>query len=426
MNPEHDVTAIENETVYTARWVFPISRPPIGGGFIRAVGDRIVEVGPPSGPAADRSMGSRRVIDLGDVAVIPKVVNAHCHLEFSDCREPIGNRGIPLSRWIGQVVQARGITTGPQRDENIRLGVAESMDAGVGWIGDIATPPSNYPSSHDLSHPPGIVSFAEVLGLSESRSDERLRAAGEQIETLLDGSANRAAISPHAPYSTPPDLIEACVRKAIDHAMPLAMHVAESPDERELLRQGTGPFADALRDSGFWREGIFPWDSAEPITDLIRTLARAPRALLVHGNDLTDQEIDVIAGHANLTVVYCPRTHDFFGYGPHPVDRLVAAGVPVALGTDSRASNPDLSVWKEFQFLIHRRPDIDPLLALRMVTADGAKALLGAETVCGTIETDSGRISNLAVVATAAGTLDQVWSDFADNELSCKGMFGRA
>jgi cytosine/adenosine deaminase-related metal-dependent hydrolase len=219
-----------------------------------------------------------------------------------------------------------------------------------------------------------------------------------------------AGISPHAPYSTSPAAISACVDLAIRHRRVLAMHVAESPAERELLAAGTGEFATALAKLGVWQAGLFPWPG-NPVEDLIGMLSQAPRALLIHGNDLNSREIRLLAEQSQMTLVYCPRTHAFFGYGKHPVDQLLAAGVRVALGTDSRASNPDLDLWKEVQFLLKHRADLDPASVIAMATVHGADAW--GRTDLGRI--DRGCSARLGWVATDASNTDLLFASFAEN-----------
>ncbi len=192
------------------------------------------------------------------------------------------------------------------------------------------------------------------------------------------------------------------------------MHVAESPAERELLTSGAGPFADALQDIGVWQLGLFPW-GADPLAQLIDQLAAAPRALLVHGNDLRTAEIERVAKHPQLTVVYCPRTHAYFGYEKHPVAELRKAHVRVALGTDSRASNPDLNLWREVQFLLQQRSDLSPEEIIRMATFSGADAL--GRSDLGRIE--AGCRPGLGYVDTHAATLPGVYADLASNEFRC-------
>jgi cytosine/adenosine deaminase-related metal-dependent hydrolase len=278
----------------------------------------------------------------------------------------------------------------------------ESRAAGVRLIGEITTPPCQYPGEPD---DPQRVSFAEVLGLSSDRGDERFRAA------LAFAREDRSAgWSPHAPYSTSPALIDACIEQSRSQSRPLAMHVAESPTERELLTSATGPMADALRELGVWQDGLFPW-GADPLLQLIRRLSRSPRVLLVHGNDLRAAEIEQITRHPHMTVIYCPRTHAFFGYPKHPVAGMLKANVRVALGTDSRASNPDLDLWGEVQFLLLQRSDLSGQDVIRMATANGADALG---------RSDLGRIApgcqpGLGCIATNASNLAEVFADLASN-----------
>ena len=413
------------ETIYRARWVFPMSRPPLRDACLHVVDQRIVAI------TADHKGKHRSgaAVDLGDVAVFPRLVNAHTHLEFSDCARPIGTRGIELADWIGQVIAARGHADDAARAAAILDGLAESARNGVGLIGDIATPPCRYDTAMAARRASGfcprVVSFAEVIGLSPERAEERWSAASNHQRTTHGCPAVEFAVSPHAPYSTPEKWIDRCVKFAAAEGLALAMHVAESPQERQLLDSASGRFADVLQAAGLWRDGLFPWPAAAPIEDLIERLAKAPRVLLVHGNDLTDREIDLIARHDHITVVFCPRTHDFFGYLPHPVARLLDAGVRVALGTDSRASNPDLSVWREFQFLLRRRPDLEPYRVLEMASKSGGEALLGAETKYGTIQIGASELDDLVAVRTHATTIDQVWRDCADQDLLCSDALWR-
>ncbi|MGB7343176.1 MAG: amidohydrolase family protein [Pirellulaceae bacterium] len=391
-NLPNDSAQVASQKIFAARWIVPVVSEPIQGGWIRIHGNRIVEIqqGKPPKPA----------IDLGDVAILPGLVNSHTHLEFSDCPQPIGAPGVPLATWIGQVIGARSATTAQSKQAAIANGLQQSVAVGVRLIGEITTPPCDYPESEI-----DIVGFAEVVGLSESRWRDRLQAATDHNERFTS-----AGWSPHAPYSTSRQAIEACVKRSAAIGRPLAMHVAESPAERELLCGGTGPFADSLRSIGVWQDGVFPWGD-DPIVGLIKTLSDAPQVLLVHCNDLRKSEIDAVAMHSNLTVVYCPRTHAFFGYDRHPVAEMLRAGIPIAIGTDSRASNPDLNLWSEVQYLLNNRMDISPHDVLKMATFHGANGLG---------RPDKGRLAvdakpGLGIVETNADTIDALFRDMAGN-----------
>lgn len=382
--------------VLRARWILPISHPPINDGWIRLRGETILELG--------QGAISGVTNDLGDVVLLPGMVNAHTHLEFSDCDQPIGDPGMALADWIVQVVATRRGTTAERRDAAIARGITESCQAGVRLIGEIATPPCDYSTSKD-SHAE-LVMFAEVLGLSRQRVQARLAAATE-----FNAANDNAAWSPHSPYSMSWEFIETCVERARRSQRPLAMHVAESPAERQLLATGSGIFADRLQQLGVWQDGLFPW-GGDPLIRLIDCLSNAPRALLIHGNDLRPTEIERLAGHDHLSIVLCPRTHAFFDYEQHPVDRMLRAGVRVALGTDSRASNPDLNLWREVQFLLSHRADLNPADVIRMGTLSGAEAL-GRRDMGHIAE---GSRPGLGVVPTTATSIGAVYRDLASHD----------
>lgn len=358
--------------------------------------------GQPPGPGSDR-----RRIDLGDAVLLPRWVNAHTHLEFSGLSAPIGTPGIALSDWIRQVVAARAGESLAARQHAVARGIEELRDSGTRLAADIVTPPCTPPPSAAATQRElEVCLLPEVIGLSATRSDERQAAAVGLMQQYP-----AAGISPHAPYSTRPQAIQWCVEMARRSGVTLAMHVAESPAERRLLTRGDGPLAAVLREMGVWQPDIFPW-GGRPFHDLIDRLAAAPRGLIIHGNQLTDAEIDRIARHPNLTVVYCPRTHAFFDYQTHPVARLRSAGVRVALGTDSRASNPDLNLWGEVRFLLSRRPDLPPAAVLEMATWAGAQAL-GYQHV-GQIQI--GCRPGFCTVPTSAATVSRLYEDLATVE----------
>ncbi|WP_164101673.1 amidohydrolase family protein [Candidatus Laterigemmans baculatus] len=373
------------EGSFRARWIVPVSRPPIHGGYLRCEGGRITHL--------DRTRPPGPVTDLGDMAILPGLVNAHTHLEFSDLREPIGRApaddatratqfpraSLGFADWAAAVVRSRGAAASDPdaRAAAIAAGLAESARSGVVLIGEIATAPwpleqvkSLGPLDASLQEP-RLTLFAEILGLSPERQTQTWQWA-----TSLESQASShiaLGLSPHAPYSTPPELVRRAVAHARSHQMPLAMHVAESREELQLLEHGEGPFRESLERMGVWRGGLFP--HAGRIDQLLRELAAAPRTLVVHGNYLTPEQIAFLAGEPQMSVVYCPRTHAYFDHDRHPIAELWRAGVRVALGTDSRASTPDLSLWNEARFLQATRSDLPPENLLKAITADAADAL---------------------------------------------------
>ena len=384
---------------YRARWVFPVDAEPIENGTVEIDAGQIAAVHAARDPQA---------VDLGNAAVIPALVNSHTHLEFSDLAEPI-HPPQPFTDWIRALVaHRRSRPANPA--EAISLGLDESRQNGTMLLGEIAGGGHGEGATRrhgDMredrrvaaSPRPRVVLFRELLGLRPDQAAGQLAIAREHLEAGDDGSGLivTRGISPHAPYSVHPDLFGSLVDLAAERHAPLAIHLAETRAELELLEHGTGEFAEMLQDFGVWQADAIP-RSTRPL-DYLQPLAKLERALIVHGNYLSSDEIEFIAQHPNLAVVYCPRTHAYFGHAEHPWQELLSGGVTVALGTDSRASNPDLSLWKELLFLRARHPQVNPRTLLELGTIAGARAL-GFDHQTGTLT--PGKPANLAVVSLPA------------------------
>ena len=371
-----------------ARWVVPVDGTPISGGVVTVADGLIADVG---------SRADGPVDDLGDVVLLPGLVNAHTHLEFSELDQPLGKPGMALPEWIHQVIANRG---SKQRDPQraIATGLQESSRLGVTTLGDIATE-----SVIDAAaNQPEVVGFQEVIGFSAARCDSSLA----EVEQRLAASKNQRGISPHAPYTVHPTLLKRLVDLACKQNLPVAMHLAESPEELELLAEGTGPFQQLLEERSMWDSGAIPANS-RPL-DYLKVLARVPQTIVVHGNYLASDEIEFLANQRDqMSVAYCPRTHTFFGHSTYPLEKMLSTGVRVALGTDSRASNPDLSLLGEMRHVAQHHPGISPDQILHMGTLSGAQAL-GLEHVAGSIT--PGKQANLTAVPCDSQTEDPIES----------------
>ncbi len=374
-----------------ARYVLAICCPAIAGGVVVVRGGEIVSVGSETHGAP--------VEDLGDVVLLPGFVNAHTHLEFSDLAAPLGTPGVLLPDWIREVIgHRRGAAGGGTA---IAAGLAESLAAGSTTVGEIAT--SDWRSAAGMpALRPTTVMFHEAIGPTLAKAQVAAAAAEEFLKAATPLPDVLPALSPHAPYTVHPRLLESLVELSRRHRVPLAMHLAESREELELLNLGSGPFREMLEAAG-------AWDPAEGarlscVLDYLTELARSERALVIHGNYLDDEEIAFLAEHAqNMAVVYCARTHQFFDHEPYPLAEMLAAGVTMALGTDSRASNPDLSLLEELKCAARLHPAVPPAKLLESVTLGGAKSL-GLERRIGTLEV--GKRADLIAISTGASTAD--------------------
>lgn len=354
----------ETITTHAALRVVPVEGPPLENGCVVVRGERIVAVGP-------RRIAEGNIVEHGDAVLLPGFVNAHTHLEFSQLTAPLGRRGIPFHDWVHEVIAHR---MSPAFDgvAAVRLGLQQSLAAGVTTIGDIATVVP-YAFFDDPPAAGRVVSFFEMIGLSPERAKSELARLDEFLPRA-DHPNSLRGISPHAPYSVHPDLVATAASRSAERRVPLAFHLAEMREELQLLAVGAGPLVDSLDKLGFWAAGNIP-PGSKPL-DYLRVLSKAHRSLIIHGNYLSDDDAVFLAEHADrMTVVYCPRTHHFFGHEPHPFVKLLEAGVAVAVGTDGRCSNPDLNLHDELRFLHRTYPQLSAERIVRLGTLDGARAL---------------------------------------------------
>jgi cytosine/adenosine deaminase-related metal-dependent hydrolase len=380
--------------VLRARHVLTMAGPAVENAWLWIRRGRIVAVGTGPAPAAART------IDLGDAIVLPGLINAHTHLEFSALPEPLDASG-GLPGWIRRIVALR--RGRPEADAGagvaaaIRAGLAESAAAGVTAIGEIATTCTGDIVAAYAAAGPRLRVFCEALGLTPAAQ----AGASRRLAAGLDALCARgiaAGISPHAPYSVGGPLAARVVTAARDRRLPLATHVAESLAEESLLAAGSGDFRTLFDELGAWPQDAPP--RLLSAADWISRLARAPRGLVIHGTRLPhdDEAFARLVRHRDrLCVVVCPRTTRALAGVLPPIAAFRAAGIRVALGTDGRGSNPDLSVLGECRVLVDAGL-ASPTEALAMATGAGAWALM-LEKSCGRIAI--GRPADLVVLRPA-------------------------
>jgi aminodeoxyfutalosine deaminase len=364
-----------------ARYVFPVDRPPIENGVVAIKDGLFIAVGRFPGDLAT---------DLGDVAIIPGLVNAHTHLEFSDLEKPLGEPGMSLPLWIRRVISRRvhvADTTQSTSAESstkpgpVQLGVIESARCGVTTIGNITTVDADPPQSPSTTPfvgaanapPPQLLDVAQYLELRALRFGDIESRLQQAAAFTNSRSGAFFGLSPHAPYTVHQNLFHQLCDIATARRCPIAMHLAESREELQLLHTSLGPFRDLLEERGWWEPGAIGL-GVRPL-EYLKRLAPAPCSLVIHGNYLDAEEVEFLAANRNtMSLVYCPRTHAYFDHEPYPLFSMMSRGVRVALGTDSRASNPDLDLLKEMQFVVERH-GIPPAQALQLATVNGATAM---------------------------------------------------
>ena len=373
---------------YHARWVLPISRPPIERGTVVEDAGRIVYVGERTG-APDGAD-----VDLGDVALLPGLVNAHTHLELTVMRGFLED--LDFRSWIFRLTRARREALTPEAlVDSARAGIAEGLLAGITTYAD--TNESGAPFRAMLDMSVRGVSYQEVFGPDPAQCAESLAGLRAKVDMLRrDQTALvRAGVSPHAPYSVCDGLFEATAAFARDEHLPIAVHIAESEDESSLVQHALGGWADSHRSRGLT---VMP-RATSPIRLLEKTHVLDARPLLIHCIRVDADDVAAIARH-ECAVAHCPASNAKLGHGIAPLTDFLRAGICVGLGSDSVASNNRMDLLDEARLAIlmqrartSRFDSISAAEALELVTLGGARAL-GLDSEVGSL--DVGKSADLA------------------------------
>lgn len=443
-----------------AGWLITLQGEPLRNGCLLVRNGRIAAIeNKPQGP-----------VDYSwlDEIVLPGLVNAHTHLEFSGIRTPLSSDG-GFTRWVQRVVQYRqqqgeGEELAAKRELFLREGWHESAKTGTAWLADIATAPYrlrplNDKDENELSvlncneiwsdkildrsdtttpsgsesetlrgkfqSGMGLIALGEMIGWAKTRQESSQQWYGEMKRQRafadFSGCMNFTwGISPHAPYSTSPELIEWCVEESARSGVLLAMHLAETLEEIEWIEARKGTFAELLSSMGVdTKSSAYRWPA---LSDYLHALKRSTRSLVVHGNYLAPENWDFLAANRErMSVVFCPRTHRHFGHSAYPLQEMLQRGVRVCVGTDSRASSPDLNLWKELQEIRRCFGGIHPSEILGLGTTQGAEAL-GIVGFRGCLEVGGAACFTASKMRTASrggdglGTIDQLWEALLDSD----------
>ncbi len=286
--------------------------------------------------------------------------------------------GDSMPAWASRLIAMRS-AEGRDRPGPAADAVREARAAGTALVGDVTNTLSAYDvlANSDLS----AAIFRELIGFRPGDAERILAAAASEIDAVLPLSWLRTSLVPHAPYSVSPALFQAIARAAGDR--PVSVHLGESAEEMQFLREGSGPWRDLLGRLGAWHDGWTP-PGCGPVEYLDRLGVVSARLLAVHATQLERHEIDRLAA-AGATIVTCPRSNQWTGAGTPPIADFFASGVRVAVGTDSLASVEDLNVFGEIAALRRLAPGVPAARLLESATAHGAAAL-GFGSELGTIE----------------------------------------
>jgi cytosine/adenosine deaminase-related metal-dependent hydrolase len=382
-------------TRYRAAWVVPVATPPIRDGWVDVEDGRIAGVGQNAAHADDAN-------DLGSVVLMPGLVNAHTHLELSYLRQQIPPSDRFVS-WVRYVMASRRSRPDPAAQEvvdGIHAGIDESLRCGTALVGDISN--TLVPYSALAASPLAAVVFYELIRFN---APDPIGLVGDAC-TRIDGLARcedvRASLAAHAPYSVAPSVFRA-IRETMDRRpeVPCSVHLAESREETEFIASGSGEWRTFLEQVGSWDPAWTP-PRVSPVQALDDEGFLNSKLLVVHGVQMTADDLARVAARG-ATLVTCPRSNAYTGAGTPPIAAFYAAGVRVAVGTDSLASTPDLNVFAELAAMRALAPDVAAATLLDSATRQGARAL-GFANDWGTLE--AGRRARMLAVTIPADVSD--------------------
>jgi 5-methylthioadenosine/S-adenosylhomocysteine deaminase len=386
---------------YHARWVVPISSPPIRDGTVVEDGGRIVY----AGPRATAPAGAD--VDLGRSVLMPGLVNAHTHLELTVMRGFLED--LDFQSWVFRLTKARREVLTPEALlDSARAGIAEGLLAGITTYAD--TNDSSAPFHAMLERGVRGISYQEVFGPHPDQCTESLGALKHKVETLREQETAlvRIGVSPHAPYSVSDALFAATAQYARDESLPIAVHIAESEDETRFVTTASGGWAESHRARGIPVEVR----GESPIRMLAKARVLEAKPLLIHCVRTDATDIAAIKQH-DCAVAHCPVSNAKLAHGIAPVLDMLDAGIRVGLGSDSVASNNAMDLLAEARVasLMQRarsgRPNaLDAGQSLALATLGGARAL-ALDTEIGSLEV--GKSADLAAFALGSHGSDPVY-----------------
>jgi len=360
--------------IYAASHLIPVSSPAIEGGALVVENGRILAAGKLSELTASFSAP---VIEYPGCAIIPGLVNAHSHLELTHFPSWKVRKGIDYSPrtyvdWIIQVIKIRKSLSLEEQEHSVLEGIRISLEAGTTALGEILSDTTLLPLY--LSSSLGGRVYLEALGQAPQRCAGVLSAIADTLPSF-SGTDLLPGISPHAPHTVSEEFFRELRNFAAEKSLPLMLHLAESREESTFFFDSTGPIAEKLYPFVDWNEYLQPprRTSSTAYLDSVKVLR--PGTTVVHCVHITPSEAEILQKRG-VAVVLCPRSNEKLDVGAAPVHLLKAAGIPLALGTDSLASNDSLSLFDEARFLLKKFPEqFTPSEVLQLMTLSGAEAI---------------------------------------------------
>ena len=348
--------------IVRARVVVTMDGAPIENGAVAIEGEKLVDVGSFDEVKA-RNAGD--VIDLGEQALLPGLINAHCHLDYTCLRGKIPHQK-NFADWIRAIIAEKEKLSLQDYLASIDNGFAEAKKFGTTTIANLTAIPELVPQ---IRAPIRTWWFAELIDVrSPARANEIVDLAIESLK-----SANHWGLAPHAPFTASSHLYKRCEEIARRENVLLTTHLAESREEVEMFSDSRGPLTNFLARLGRDNSDLH---RATPIGHASAFCEFDDRWLLVHVNEIVMDDLEkLLRSNAQAHIVHCPRSRQYFGHSPFKFGKFRKLGFNICLGTDSLASNEDLSLFAEMRAFQRYRPKVSPREILEMVTVNPARAL---------------------------------------------------
>jgi cytosine/adenosine deaminase-related metal-dependent hydrolase len=349
-----------------AGWVLPIDRPPIRDGAVLMGPDGcIVDVGSDAAVPRPEDVPERR---FPDAAIVPGLVNVHTHLELTDFAGQVEDPD--FTAWIRRLRQVKDRCGVEQYLAAARRGLADCWAGGVTTIADTG---DRGVVIQALAECGGSgIAYQEVFGPHPEQARESLDGLRLGVTELrrFESARVRLGVSPHAPYTVSGPLYRSVAEFARSEGLPLAVHLAESRAETQLLGAAAGPFAEAWKERGIPLPAL---PGRSPVAWLAEHGVLGEQTLCIHVVQVDDDDVARLAA-AGAAVAHCPRSNRRHGHGDAPLSRFLDAGLRVGLGTDSVVSVGQLDLLAEAR-AARTLGGLSADRALALVTLDGARAL---------------------------------------------------
>ena len=351
--------------ILRAKYVLPMDQPLIEDGAVAIEGDTIVAVG----KTADvRAAQAGEVRDLGERALAPGLINAHCHLDYTRLHDEVEWRG-SFTEWLIELVAAKQLHPEKEYLGGIQMGLDMLTRTGTTTVVNI----ESFPEFIDQVPPSPLRVWWCLELIDFNRPEGPREVATQALEFIAAHSNPRGGFGfcPHAPYTVTAELYQLCGRYAHARNIPVTTHLAESQEEDDMFRRGTGQMYDYFLRLG---RNMSDCKRVGPTQLMAEIGVLGPNCLAAHANYLTTPDL-IRLQQTGTHVVHCPKSHRFFGRSMAPLNAWKEHGVNVCLGTDSMASNDTLSMLEEMQTLGHVFPRMSAEELLTLATVNGARAL---------------------------------------------------